>query len=218
MKIELSEFSEILMVYYKKHIYFWNLAFLIVSGYLTLVNPIFLVLPLALPGLIWLKKNFEFGWSTQKIRNLLIYKELTKRELTPLENEVVQRYFGKRERTKLILSHDKVRSVGKKVYAVDFIIICLIATSSTLTALPIINSSTNNNSTDYEILQAYGQLIGLEYLYRSTWLGTSANPTTTIIHLHNVSIALTGNIILELGQNYTISFNNGTKTLVSIKK
>jgi len=82
------------MVYYKKHLYFWNLGFLIVSGYLTLVNPLFLLLPLSLPGLIWLKKNFEFGWNTQKIRNLLIYKELTKTDFTPLENEVVQRYVS----------------------------------------------------------------------------------------------------------------------------
>jgi len=175
------------------------------------------VIPVAIYIIIWIRKNAEFGWTSDKIRNLLMYKQLTKTPLTPLENEILTKKFGKHERRQIILSHDRKKQVLRKVYLIDvlaiFLLLTIIPTNPLLKPRLPMNPSTN------EIQKFTGQIIALEYRFSTTLLGTpTASPTETVIHFHNLSVKIFGDIRLELGQNYTITINTKTHQCAAITR
>lgn len=161
----------------------------------------------------------EFGWSTAKIRNFLLYKQINKTPLTPLENDVIQRYFGRNQRKELISDLHQRKQALIRIVLIDILVISLMLGTLPNTLNVIYPIDVGSNITPSQILTLTGKVITLEYRFSSTnFFGMefkSASPTITVIHLNTSSLMLDGNIQLELGQTYTITYDNRTKKCVS---
>lgn len=105
----LSSFIEFCRAYVNKlHFYTWVINLLTFLIGLTTYAPFIVIALLILTMFIWLFKGINFGWSNQKINNLLRYKELIgEKTFTPLEQEILDRYFGKHQRKQLIIEEEK---------------------------------------------------------------------------------------------------------------
>lgn len=111
---EFSRFTEFCKAYISKtYFYLWGFnigifIFGLIMRFPFLMSPLFMAVVM-----LWFVKSLGLtsglNWSSQKIENLLRYKQLTGEAFTPLEREVLNRYFGKHQRKELILDQDVKR-------------------------------------------------------------------------------------------------------------
>jgi len=204
---EIGEFVEIVKVYFKYHIYLWIICVAIFCLLLTLMFPQFLIFIIAGYAILMIGKDLKFGWSGDKIRNLLMYKNLTKSELTPMELEVLDKHFGRHERKKIIMDHTVRRKALRKVLLIDILMLCL----SLSILIPF---GTRGQSNNPKVFSVSGKVLMVEFAYET---GFMSQTRQTRIYFHNGSILLHNEISLEIGKYYRIWYEVKTLEVLHVE-
>lgn len=204
---ELNRFVEIVKVYFKYHIFYWIISMAIFCFQLILLFPGLLIFIIAGYGLLMVGKDLHFGWSGDKIRNLIMYKSLTKKELTPLELEVLNKHFGKHERKEIIRDESVKKKALYKVLVIDILMFLLLIPG----LMPILTNSESNNMQVYTVT---GKVLMVDFTLQTQFM-TSKRETR--IYFHNGSITFPGEISLEIGKNYTIYYKSKTLEILLVK-
>jgi hypothetical protein len=124
-----SQFWEFANAYYKTHVQFWMISSIASSAFLLIINPLMTPILMLVVFTFYILHNMRIGWTDDKIRNLILYKQLTKQTFTILEQQAIDQYFGKYQRKELILEDDRKRYYARLVWIADFLCVVLIGVS-----------------------------------------------------------------------------------------
>jgi uncharacterized membrane protein len=203
----MGDFLEITKAYYKWHLYFFVVSITAICGLLSLLNGIFLLISIMGLGLTYMFRDIQLGWSDRKILNLMTYRSSTRTTYTPLEQKMLNKYFGEKTRNEIIITQDQIKKVFHKILGLEALIIIIISILLIPYALAFLAPSTL--PTTYSMS---GLVNSVEYRYAAGLFGLpSTNPSETIIHFQNDNLILKTYVQLSIGYNYTIKYDSNGK-------
>ena len=129
LDMDLRHFWEFANAYCKMHVKFWILSATLSSGSLLLLNPLMTPVLMLMVFTFYIIHSVKLSWNDDKIRNLILYKQLTGQPLSHLEQQAIDQYFGKYQRKKIILELAQKQSYTRLVWLVDVICVVLIGVS-----------------------------------------------------------------------------------------